>query len=325
MSVVDILDRAAALYRANFRLLFGIAFLAGASYFVLQQVVFLTTKTPQLANLPGGEKMAQFAPFFRAYAAMSGLGIVAWVFNLWSAAALVYAVSRRHMGLAVNLREAIRNTLGRLPYFIVTTLVMSIVMGIAGAGVAITVMGVTMLVALLVKGSLGFGLLAAFAATVGGTAILLVALAWVLGLWLHPATVVVEQLGIGAALHRSRDLMRQRFAVAFRDRNDVRLTVAISVVPLLGFAAASIAFLPVAVAGLVAFLLHWVDASSGPSVAALAMSPVLLVQTAAIAVTQPYTVAVTVLFYYDLRYRTEGLDLELWAASLRTPRSPRGS
>ncbi|MBK7972814.1 MAG: hypothetical protein IPK07_05870 [Deltaproteobacteria bacterium] len=323
LSAVDVLDRAAALYRANFALLFVLAFVSGAIYFVLQQLVWLASPIPAIP-MPGTEPgLAAFGGVLASYAQSGSIGVVSWFLQLWSTAALVYAVSRRHVGLPVTFGEAIRNTLGRLPYLFVTQLVLTFFMMLTFVGLYA--------IAFAVGFSVVFGLgdgnaWAALGSAMGaafGLALLLGGLVGILRFWVHSAAVIVEGLGIGDALARSRDLMRQVGKIPFGQRNDVRLTVVLTVVPLIGLAAASLVFLPMAASAIAAYVLHWVDFSNPEQLMQRVMAPVIAVQIAAGALLHPFSVAATVLFYYDLRYRTEGLDLEMRALRLRKPRAPR--
>jgi hypothetical protein len=320
---VDVLDRAAALYRANFTLFFVLAFSSGAIYFVLQQLVVLASPIPEIPVPPDQQGFAAIAPIVAAYAQTSSVGIVSWFLTLWSTSALVYAISRRHVGLDVTIVEAIRQSFGRLPYLFVTTLVLSLLIGLALVGVWLTFGGLGLGFVFSLSEGVRWGAALSLLAGIGGVALLLAALMGVLLFWLHPATVVIERLGIGAALARSRDLMRQVRRVPFKDRNDVRLTVVLTVLPLLGLAAASLALAPLVLVGVAAFTLHWVDFSSAEQVMSRVMSPLIAVQIAAGALLHPFSTAVTVLFYYDMRYRNEGLDLEMRAMALRKPRARR--
>ncbi len=150
-------------------------------------------------------------------------------------------------------------------------------------------------------------------------------LLWVLRFWLHPATVVVEGLGIGAALVRSRELMCQAGRVSFRDRNDVRLTVVLTVLPIIGAAVTSLALLPMGLLGWASFVLHWIDFTKPDELVRILVMPIAGVELAIGALLTPLSIGVTVLFYYDLRYRNEGLDLEMRAFALRKPRSARAA
>lgn len=323
LSAVDVLDRAAALYRADFGLLFALAFVSGAIYFVLQQLVWLASPIPALPTGGAGSDVAAFGALAATYAQSGSLGIVSWFLQLWSTAALVYAVSRRYMGLPVTIGEAIRATARRLPYLFVTELVLTIFMFITFAGLYAFGFALGLGIAFGVAGGSGW---AAFGGVVGAVVGLLFLLGGLMGIlvfWLHPAAVVIERLGIGAALARSRDLMRQAHKVRFRDRNDVRLTLVLTVVPILGLAAASLAFVPLVAGGVAAYALHWVDFTNPEQIIQHLMAPFIAVQIGAGALLHPFSVAATVLFYYDQRYRIEGLDLEMRAMALRKPRAPR--
>lgn len=325
LSAVDVLDHAAALYRANFGTFFLLAFASGAIYFVLQQLVWLASPMPAIPSVGGEADAVAFGALMATYAQNGSIGIVSWFLQLWSTAALVYAVSRRHVGLPVAIGEAIRATFGRLPYLFVTQLVLTIFVFLTFTGLYLLAIAAGLGFGFGVLQGSGWATLGGAVGVVFGAAVMLGGLMGILVFWLHPAAVVIERLGIGAALARSRDLMRQAGKVPFRDRNDVRLTVVLTVVPLLGLAAASLAFLPLVLGGIAAFALHWIDFTNPEQLVEHLLSPLIAVQVASGALLHPFSVAATVLFYYDQRYRSEGLDLEMRAMALRKPRALRAA
>lgn len=323
LSPVDIVDRSVALYRAQFRLLFVIALIAGAITFALQALSMVASPALYAPPAPDQDVAQTVAAALSGYGASSAIGVVSWFLNLWTTCALVYAISRCHVGLEVGVGDAFRQTVGRVPYLFVTSLVLMVVSFVAVFGVALLFGGMfgavgTMLDAELRWPALIMGLMA-----LAGVGLLLFGLVWVLRFWLHPATVVVEGLGIGAALTRSSELMRQAGRVSFRDRNDVRLTIVLTVLPILGAAVTSLALLPVGLLGWASFVLHWIDFTKPDEIVRVLMLPIAGVQLAIGALVTPLSIAVTVLFYYDLRYRNEGLDLEMRAFALRKPRPAR--
>lgn len=325
LSTIDIVDRTVSLYRANFRLFFVLPLLAGSVTFVLQELSMLASPALYLPPQADGNPAAGFASAFASYGASSSLGIVSWFLNLWATCALVYAISRRYVGLDVTVADAIRHSFGRIPYLFVTSLALSFFIVLALVGVGFLLGGLVGGVGFVLDPGSRWSVVLMVVLGIGGMVLLLAGLLWVLRFWLHPATVVIERLGIGAALTRSSELMRQAGHVSFRDRNDVRLTIVLTVLPAIGAAASSLALLPIAILGWGGFVLHWIDFSKPEKILHLLMSPLIAVQLAAGALLHPLSIGVTVLFYYDLRYRIEGLDLEMRALSLRKPRPQRAA
>ncbi len=109
--------------------------------------------------------------------------------------------------------------------------------------------------------------------------------------------VVLERQGPGEALSRSRDLTRGALGYTCG----------------LMFVSYLIAFLPTLVIGAGNFVL---SSTLDPAAAARAGVLANVVSTAVSALTLPFSVGVTVMFYYDRRVRNEALDVQMAAEGL---------
>ncbi len=151
----------------------------------------------------------------------------------------------------------------------------------------------------------------AVGAAVGGLVLFLIAL---LRTILAPVVVGVERLGPWDALRRSARLMAPRAGQPALERPGVRASLLLLTTFALVLAVNGLAGMPRAVAGGLAgggplpFL-----PGALPLPVELGLS---LFELAASAALQPFSLAVTVVFYFERRARTEGLDLAAWATGL---------
>ncbi len=154
-------------------------------------------------------------------------------------------------------------------------------------------------------------LLGAAGAALGGLVLFLVVL---LRTILAPVAVAVEGLGPLQALRRSWRLMGPRPGQPLGERPGLRASVLLLTSFVLLLAVNGLAGLPRALAGglggggALPFLPRAL-----PLPVELGLS---LFELAASAALQPFSLAVTVVFYFERRARTEGLDLAAWAARL---------
>jgi hypothetical protein len=155
----------------------------------------------------------------------------------------------------------------------------------------------------------------AVAAGLGALALFLVVLLRTL---LAPVAVAAEGLGPWGALRRSIGLMAPRPGQPWLERPGLRASLLLFTSFALLLAVNGLAGLPRALAGALAggqplpFL-----PGALPLPVELGLS---LLELAASAALQPFSLAVIVVFYFERRARTEGLDLALWAARLEAAR-----
>jgi hypothetical protein len=135
---------------------------------------------------------------------------------------------------------------------------------------------------------------------------------------LAPAVAAVEGLGGWRALRRSGRLMAPRPGQPPLERPGVRASLLLFTTFALALAVNGLASLPrlaasrLAGAGPLALL-----PGGLPPALELALA---LLEACAGAALQPFSLAAVVVFYFERRARTEGLDLEAWAAALEAGR-----
>lgn len=305
MSLGEILDRTAQLYRSNFLLFCGIAAVyagavtaLGLAHIGIQQLFIALHWTKQLLWLSGSVLVVQFLMQF----ALGGLAV----------AANNRAVAWAYLGQPATIRGAYASILPRLRSFLwlmaITTFVVWTPIGVGYGGLAALMFwfipkskggahvdpGTTML----------FGLLFLLVVVV-----LLAGLIYALFMGLRYALAipswVVEEVKARPALRRSIDLSRG-------SRGRIFLLILLVVAIELGLVTVSQGFFIV-----LAFKSHWVL----PTWALVLQQIVAFVSSSFIL--PIYGTGIT-LFYYDQRVRKEGFDIEwmMQAAGLHASAAP---
>jgi hypothetical protein len=302
-----VIDRAVALARRHFRALFVAMLLLQAPALALARLVSARTPGLLLAASDPGLATAR-AP---AFLAMAGV-LLAALFLLQSLALTVTAallapatdpgagpgpeagrgggpgwtgrlLAAAGTGLAQQLLLLLAAGLGALPGILVAVTARSAATALAGAA----------------------------GAALGGLVLFLVALLRTL---LAPVAVAVEGLGPWRALRRSARLMAPRPGQPALERPGVRASLLLFTTFVLLLAVNGLAGLPRALAGSLG--------GSGPLPFLPGTLPLpvevglSLLELAAGAALQPFSLAVIVVFYLERRARLEGLDLDAWAARL---------
>jgi hypothetical protein len=261
--------------------------------------LLLTSTDPRLA--------AERAP--ATLAALVGLFLVLFLLQsvATAVAATVLAPSLAPDRLAAGEAAAPGPTWGR-------RLLAAAATGLAQQVLVLLALGVGMapgLLLILTARSGATALAGAAGAALGGLALFLVVL---LRTILAPVAVAVEGLGPWGALRRSARLMAPRPSQAALERPGVRASLVLFTTFILMLAVNGLAGLPRAVAGGI------IGGGPLPFLPGALPLPVelglSLFELAAGAALQPFSLAVMVVFYFERRARTEGLDLAAWAARL---------
>ena len=306
LSIGGVIDRAIAAARLHFRPLFVAMLLLQAPALALARLVsaqtpgFLLTSTdPRLA--------AERAP--ATLAAAGALFVVLFLLQsvATTVAAAILAPTLGSDGTAAGDPTRPDTAWGkRLLSAAGTGLVQQLLMVLA--------IGIGMVPGLLLVFAARSGPTAvagALGAALGGLVLFLVVL---LRTILAPVALAVEGLGPWGALRRSVRLMAPRPGQPPLERPGLRASLLLFTTFALMLAVNGLAGLPRAVAAGIAgggplpFL-----PGALPLPAELGLSLFELVAGAAL---QPFSLAVTVVFYFERRARTEGLDLAAWAARL---------
>lgn len=194
------------------------------------------------------------------------------------------------VGRPMRAGEAWSRTRGRLGGLLLL-LVVSVLVAVVLVGVPA---GLGALLGYALGGGLGAWLVLTLGVLVG-----VVLLAWVWTRWLLLATpaLVLDGLGVGAALRRAGALSRGQGWRLFGTALLAQLAAGV---------AAQVVAVPLAVVGAVSLFV--VDSSWGPATFLLATNLSTLLTTAIVG---PFVAGVTTLQYVDQRFRKEGLDLAL--------------
>lgn len=306
LSIGGMIDRAIAAARLHFRPLFVAMLLLQAPALALARLVsaqtpgFLLTSTdPRLA--------AERAP-----STLAAAGALFVVLFLLQSVATAVAAAILAPALAPDRSEAGDAAVPgagwgrRLLAAAGTGLVQQLLMVVAiGLGM------VPGLLLVFTARSAATALAGAAGAMVGGLVLFLVVL---LRTILAPVAVAVEGLGPWGALRRSVRLMAPRPGQPVMERPGLRASLVLFTTFVLLLAVNGLAGLPRAVAGGLAGggPLPFMPGTL-PLPVELGLSLFELVAGAAL---QPFSLAVIVVFYFERRARTEGLDLAAWVARL---------
>jgi MFS family permease len=293
MGTGEILDRSFRLLRQSFWLFFVIVFIP-------QGIFFLMTHGGGLMfGLAGGPEEALSAGI--GFGVLTVLAFLIFiVLQFWAQGALIYAVSETYLGHPTSIGgsyRAIRKRLGRL----VGTMVLW------GLLVFIWPMLAGIVLAILVP--------ALSAAGIGGIFVgLFAVLAFLVTIWLAirlllnwllvDKVVVLEDLGWMGALRRSKELMNTRTEKGFwkRPKNKAGLIL------VLGFLIAGGIQLTFQLPGIILSIV-----APGSLAASTIMGLLNIISTSLATV---FTATAMILFYYDIRLRSEGFDLKMMAENL---------
>lgn len=300
LSLGELLDRAFLLYRRNFQLFAGIMVIPSCASIPMQFFILRSRGVPFPWNKPSAHPQAQGYTF--------GLLFVYWIVYAVAQAATTYAVADAYLGRLSTIREAYGKLRGRFWRVIGVTL-----------NVGIRVFGLMLI--LIIFASVVGGVLAA-ATTRGNatpdTVTVLIIVAFTMGglaivFWLSmryavslPA-VLLEDISGRAAIRRSVQLSKGR-------RGQIFVAILLGIV--VTYAMASLFQGPfyagIAVMGLKGQLPIWL-------ILGLSVSSAI-----GGAIAGPLLMIILVLYYYDLRIRKEGFDLQHMMTSLPDP-SPANS
>ncbi len=306
LGIGGMIDRAIAAARLHFRPLFVAMLLLQAPALALARLV--SARTPGFLLASTDPRLAaERAPATLAWA--GALLVVLFLLQsvATTAAAAILAPSLMPEGPAVGEPAGPGASWGRR------------LLSAAGTGLAQQLLLVLAIVVGMIPGLLlvlaarsgPTALAGALGAGLGGLVLFLVVL---LRTILAPVAVAVEGLGPLGALRRSIRLMAPRPGQPPLERPGVRASLLLLTTFVLMLAVNGLAGLPRAVAGSLA------GGGPLPFMPGTLPLPVelglTLFELAAGAALQPFSLAVTVVFYFERRARTEGLDLAAWAARL---------
>ena len=291
MGIGEILDRSFRLLRKHFLLFFGILLIPQGTFLLITKVVQITV----------GEDIGQATSMAAGFGISFILALlVMMILQFWAQGALIHAVSETYLGHSASLWTsfgAMRSRLGRL---LGTMILMGFLLGVVI--VAIVFIG-TLITALLGSGGAGnwSGVIGVIGVGIVGAVVFFhLLLSWLL----VDKVVILEDKGWVKALSRSRELMKARPEPGFwkRPKNKAGLIL------LLGF--------------LIAIGIHTLFQLPGAlaqlfmpgSLVGTTVQEILNVLASSLAAV--YTAIAMILYYYDIRLRSEGFDLKMMAEHL---------
>lgn len=291
MGIADILDETVELYKSSFVLLVGIAAVMNVPYSLFERY-YSTAQTARILANPGRVPIKDMTAFWGATAyAIAFLLLTAPIIT----GALTYAISERYLGRKVTIWDSFKRVLSisilwRL--LITIFLKMAVVVFPVGlAAMAVGVGAVSMITghATLLPVALGIGAV--------GVAVGVGAVYVLLRLAVLEPTIVVERKTIGNALSRAWGCMPGSMVKCF-------------VLLLLGW------LVTTAVEAIVSVPTQMIIMAKAGNVSSTIMFLHVVVGAIASTILAPVMSIVTILLYYDIRIRREGLDLELLANDL---------
>lgn len=307
LSLGEVIDRAVALTRRHFRVLFSLMLLVQVPALLLYRW-YAAGLGEMVESVSRGER-PQATPLALAGSAAAVLAVLPFLQLVASSAvAMVVAPSLAGRPPLLSLGAALRAFLPRAWAVASATVLQMAVLFLAPVLGAIPG-------ALLAWRSAGMAtrLVGLSAAILGSMGLLLAA---VLRLSLAPAAAGVEGLAGLRALARSARLMSPGRGLSLDERPAIKASLLLLATFLLALAVNGLAGLPRAVAALAAGRGAMETLPLGAEVG------LGIFEALASAAVQPFGLVAITVFYFDRRARREGLDLDLWAARLGAEARP---
>ncbi len=293
MGIGEILDRSFRLMRKHFLLFFLILMIPQGTFFLFNKGIQIFVR--------GGAQQGMTAGMGIGFVVSVTLAVlVMMVLQFWAQGALIYAVSEtylRHKTSVGASYGAMRSRLGRL---LGTMFLMGILIVLVPA-----LMGIAVAIVIPMLAAMGFGGLTTGILSV---ALVIIGIGWFFHLLLNwllvDKVVVLEEKGWRSALRRSKELMNTRTEQGFwrRPKNKAGLIL------LLGFLIGVGIHLLFQAPGL---LTQWFMPMS---LMGQTLQQVLNVVATSLATV--FTAIAMILYYYDIRLRSEGFDLKMMAEHL---------
>ncbi|MEJ2364217.1 MAG: hypothetical protein P8017_05975 [Deltaproteobacteria bacterium] len=295
MGIGEILDRAFRLLRQHFLLFFFILLIPQGSFFLFNKSTQIFLGGGAQQNMSAGMGLGLGVSFILAV-------MVMLILQFWAQGALIHAVSETYLGHETSLATsygAMRTRLGRL---LGTMFLVGFVIGLLPA-----LLGIGMAIAVPILATMGFG--------GNSTAILSVVMVFIGIFWffhlllnwlLVDKVVVLEGKAWRSAMRRSKELMNTRTEKGFwkRPKNKAGLIL------LLGFLIGLGIRLLFQVPGMLAHMFVPM------SFAGLTLTMQQVLNVIATSLAAVFTAIAMILFYYDIRLRSEGFDLKAMAEHL---------
>jgi len=295
MGIGEILDRSFRLLRQHFFLFFFILLIPQGTFFIFNKTaeIFLGREVHQDMTAEMG--MGLGISFILAV-------VVLMILQFWAQGALIHAVSETYLGHKTSLATsygAMRSRLGRL---LGTMFLWGVLIFLVPA-----LLGIAMAILVPIIAAVGF---ANTTTAILSIVLVLAAVIWFFHLFLNwllvDKVVVLEGKGWMSALRRSKELMNSRTEQGFwkRPKNKAGLIL------FLGFLIGVGIHLLFQVPGMLAHVFMPM------SLAGLNLTVQQVLNVIATSLAAVFTAIAMILFYYDIRLRSEGFDLKAMAEHL---------
>ena len=293
MGIGEILDRSFRLLRKHFLLFFIILMIPQATFFLTNKGMEVYAKGGIQQGMSTGMVVGIiFSVLFAV--------VIMMILQFWAQGALIYAVSETYLGHETSIGRSYGAMRSRLWRLLSTMFLMGFLIILPPV-----LMGVVAAIFIPPLTRMGFG---------GSTTGILFAVLWLAGAawFLHlllnwllvDKVVVLEGEGWRSALRRSKELMKTRTEPGFwkRPKNKAALIL------FLGFLIGIGIHLLFQTPGLI---MHWLMPST---IMGQTIQEILNVVATSLATV--FTAIAMILFYYDIRLRSEGFDLKMMAKHL---------
>jgi hypothetical protein len=305
LGVGELLDRSFKLYRHHFWLFVGIM-LIPAAFSIPFNIAFLSM--PGAMTGFGGRPAPPSGSFL--FIALSFFALF-WLLYALATGAATYAVSDTYLGRTTTVRGSYGRVLGRV--FAIIGVAINVALRMFGiALLAVLVLGIVVAMSTAVARASGnrmaAGIIIGVALVVGYVGFLVFFLGWSTRYSVSISALLLENVGVIAAVRRSVRLTKGRRWQIF---------VALLVTMVIAYAGIIIFQGPLWVSMMMA-------ARHGP-LASWQVFTYAILGSCGGALTMPLLMIVLVLFYYDTRIRKEAFDLQFMMSSLDPPAAPAGS
>ena len=293
MGVGEILDRSFRLLRKHFMLFFIILMIPQGTF-------FLANKGMQVYAQGGVQQGMTSGGVVGVVVSVLFVVVIAMIIQFWAQGALIYAVSETYLGHETSIGRsygAMRSRLGRL---IGTMFLMGFLLMLAP--VLLGIVSAIFIPQLAARGSGGSSTGIAF------VVLALAGAAWFFHLFLNwllvDKVVVLEGEGWRSALRRSKELMNTRTEPGFWKRPKNKAALILVLGALIGIGIHLLFKTP----GLIT---HWLMPASTMMATIQEILNVVATSLATV-----FTAIAMILYYYDIRLRSEGFDLKMMAKHL---------
>lgn len=293
MGVGEILDRSFRLLRKHFILFFIILMIPQGTFFLGNKGMEVYAKGGVQQGMSTGMVVGMiFSVLFAV--------VIMMILQFWAQGALIYAVSETYLGHETSIGRSYGAMRSRLWRLLSTMFLMGFLLVLAPV-----LLGIVAAIFIPPLTKMGFG---------GSTTGILFAVLWIAGAawFLHlllnwllvDKVVVLEGEGWRSALRRSKELMNTRTEPGFwkRPKNKAGLIL------LLGFLIGIGIHLLFQTPGLI---MHWLMPSS-----TMGQTIQEILNVVATSLATVFTAIAMILYYYDIRLRSEGFDLKMMAKHL---------